>query len=79
LNAAAVETTDPAADAQLARDMIAVHGIEAPTVARGNARSAALAGQGLRAKFWIGVLAIIQQRQRATPPQDLGNSGSTQR
>jgi hypothetical protein len=61
LTSDAVETTEPADELKLARDMIEVHGIDAPTVARGNARSAVLAGS------WIRVLAIVQQRQRATP------------
>jgi hypothetical protein len=34
----------------LARDMIEVHGMEAATVARKNARGAALAGQATQAK-----------------------------
>jgi hypothetical protein len=45
----------------LARDMIEVHGMRAATVARENARSAALAGQSMRARFWIRVLDIIQR------------------
>ncbi len=45
----------------LARDMIDVHGTEAAAVARGNARTAALAGEPSRAKSWIRVLGIIQQ------------------
>ena len=40
-------------DHKLARDMIEVHGTEAATVARENARAAALAGQALQAKSWI--------------------------
>ena len=44
-----------------ARDMIEVHGMEAATVARDNARSAALARQLAQAKSWIRVLGIIQQ------------------
>ena len=47
----------------LARDMIDVHDGEAATVARENARSAALAGQAMQAKSWIGVLGIIQRQQ----------------
>jgi hypothetical protein len=50
----------------LARKMIDVHGPEAAAIARGNARSAALAGQSAQAKSWIAVLEIIQ-RQQATP------------
>jgi len=56
-------TTEEADDHMLAHDMIEVHGNAAVTVARSNARSAALAGQIGRAKSWIRVLAIIQQRQ----------------
>ena len=48
---------------KLARDMIDVHGREAATVARGNARAAAVAGQGMRARSWIRVLGMIQRRQ----------------
>ena len=48
---------------RLARDMIEVHGTEAAAVARGNARSAALAGQPLQARSWIRVLDIIQRRR----------------
>ena len=53
---------------KLARDLIEVHGDEAPTIARGNARTAALAGQPALAKSWIRVLSIIQRQQagRAT-------------
>jgi hypothetical protein len=78
LNCSSVETTEPADESRLACDMIAVHGIDAPAVARGNARSAALAGQDVRAKSWVRVLAIMQQRQRAIPRQGSGNSDSTQ-
>ena len=54
--------------AKLARDLIEVHGGDAPTIARGNARTAALAGQPALAKSWIRVLSIIQRQQagRAT-------------
>ncbi|MGA7261119.1 MAG: hypothetical protein WA709_03065 [Stellaceae bacterium] len=54
---------DAAGDGKLARDMIDVHGSEAATVARGNARAAAVAGQAEKAKSWIGVLGIIQKQQ----------------
>ena len=55
---------DGGADQQrLARDLIEVHGNEAPAVARGNARAAALAGQPIVAKCWIRVLSIIQRQQ----------------
>ena len=52
----------------LAHDMIDVHGMEAATVARENARGAALAGQAALAKSWIKVLGIIQ-RQRINSKQ----------
>ena len=58
-----MESSDESDEHTLARDMIEVHGAEAPTVARGNARAAALAGQVTRAKSWIRVLGIIQRRQ----------------
>jgi hypothetical protein len=45
----------------LVRDMIEVHGMEAATVARDNARGAALAGQAAQAKSWIRVLGIVQR------------------
>ena len=48
---------------KLARDLIEVHGNEAPTIARGNARTAAVAGQPTLAKSWIRVLSIIQRQQ----------------
>ena len=54
---------DGADQQRLARDLIEVHGDEAPTVARGNARTAALAGQRALAKSWIRVLSIIQRYQ----------------
>jgi acetyl-CoA acetyltransferase len=47
----------------LARDMIDVHGAEAATVARENARATVLAGQAAQAKSWIRVLGIIQRRR----------------
>jgi hypothetical protein len=50
-------------DHKLARDMVDVHGREAPTVARANARAAALAGQAMQARSWIRVLGIIQRQQ----------------
>ena len=49
-------------DGKLARDMIDVHGREAATVARENARAAALGGQAEQAKSWIRVLGIIQHQ-----------------
>jgi hypothetical protein len=48
---------------KLARDLIEVHGNDAPTIARGNARTAALAGQPTLAKSWIRVLSVIQRQQ----------------
>jgi hypothetical protein len=50
-------------DDKLASDMIDVHGREAATVARENARAAALAGQPMQARYWIRVLGIIQKQQ----------------
>jgi hypothetical protein len=60
---------DDGAD-KLAHDLIAVHGNDAPTIARGNARTAALAGQPALAKSWIRVLSVIQRRQ-ARPSKDI--------
>ena len=53
---------DDGAD-KLACDLIEVHGNDAPTIARGNARTAALAGQPTLAKSWIRVLSMIQRQQ----------------
>jgi hypothetical protein len=66
---------DDSDDDLLARNMIEVHGAEAPTIARGNARSAALAGQATQAKSWIRVLGIIQRRLagRAPPPPSVAS------
>jgi hypothetical protein len=55
--------TDGSEDHKLARDIIDVHGREAVTVARENARAAALAGQAAQAKSWIRVLGNIQRQQ----------------
>jgi hypothetical protein len=63
INDGAVVMPDGSADQTLARDMIEVHGMEAATVARGNARAAALAGQIAQAKSWIKVLGFIQRQQ----------------
>jgi hypothetical protein len=57
--------TDRADEPSLAGDMIEVHGTEAATVARDNARAAALGGQVVRAKSWIRVLGMIQKQQAA--------------
>ena len=62
--------TDGSDDQRLARDMIDVHGREAATVARANARAAALAGQAPQAKSWIKVLGMIQ-RQLADNPSPI--------
>ena len=59
---------DGCADDKLAGDMIDVHGREAATVARENARAAALAGQPTQAKYWIRVLGIIQQQKARKAP-----------
>lgn len=58
---------DGSDDHKLARDIIDVHGTEAATVARGNARGAALAGQAAQAKSWIRVLGVIQRQQAGKP------------
>jgi hypothetical protein len=55
--------TDGADEPSLARDMIDVHGAEAATVARNNARAAALGG-----------LIQRQQAGKAMPPRGLGKS-----
>jgi hypothetical protein len=47
----------------LARNMVDVHGAEAATILRANARGAAVAGQPAQAKSWIRVLAMIQRHQ----------------
>ena len=44
----------------LARNMVDVHGAEAATIVRANARGAAVAGQPVQAKSWIRVLGMIQ-------------------
>ena len=54
---------DGSEEHKLARDMIDVHGKEAATVARGNARAAAVAGQAIQARSWIRILGIIQREQ----------------
>ena len=63
-SACRVMNNDP--DEQLlARSIIDVHGGEAATIVRGNARGAALARQLTQAKTWIRVLGIIQRQQAA--------------
>ena len=46
----------------LARNMVDVHGAEAATIVRANARGAAVAGQTAQAKSWIRVLGAIQRQ-----------------
>ena len=58
---------DEADQQRLARDLIEVHGNDAPTIARSNASAAALAGQPNVAKSWIRVLGIIQLQQAGQP------------
>jgi len=60
----------------LARNMIDVHGAGAATIARENARGAALAGQPAQAKSWIRVLEIIQRRQVRKSMRRPGASGN---
>jgi hypothetical protein len=62
-DAAALERAARADDEFLARDMIEVHGTEAAAVARDNARSAAMGGQGERAKAWMRIVGVIQRHQ----------------
>ena len=47
----------------LARNIVDVHGAEAATIVRANARGAAVAGQPAQAKSWIRVLGMIQRHQ----------------
>jgi hypothetical protein len=58
--------------ASLARDMVEVHGAEAVTVARNNARTAALAAQPHLAKFWLRVVDLIQRQQAGKPAPPCG-------
>jgi len=67
--------TDGSDDHKLAHDMIDVHGKEAATVARENARGAAVAGQAPQAKSWIRVLGIIQQAGKAMAVPSPGHTG----
>ena len=46
--------------ASLARDMMEVYGGKAVTIARHNARAAALASQPQQAKSWLRVVDLIQ-------------------
>jgi hypothetical protein len=65
-------------DHKLARDMIDVHGREAATIARGDARAAAVAGQALQARSWIRVLGVIQRHQagKASAIETAGGSST---
>ena len=74
----AIVMTDGSEDHKLAHDIIEVHGTEAATVARENARAAALAGQAERAKAWIRVLENIQRQQsgKASTIRNIGDSSS---
>jgi hypothetical protein len=79
----ATGTTEGADEPSLARDMLDVHGPRAAVVARDNARAAALAGQRERARFWIRVLGLIQQRgtdedERLYEPSYRSTASSTQ-
>lgn len=60
----------------LAHNMIDVHGAEAATMARGNARDEALAGRPAQAKSWIKVLEIIQRRLVGNSTRQPGASGN---
>jgi hypothetical protein len=62
-----IAMADAPDERMLARNMIEVHGMEAATVVRGNARAAALAAQIPQAKSWIRVLGIIQQADKSAP------------
>jgi antitoxin (DNA-binding transcriptional repressor) of toxin-antitoxin stability system len=58
--------------ASLARDMIEVHGGEAVTIARHNARAAALTSQPQQAKSWLRVVGLIQRQQANKPTSPRG-------
>ncbi len=64
--------SDDAAAQALARDMIEVHGIAAATVARNNARAAAVAAQLAQSKSWIRVLTLIQRQEAEKTTRPLG-------
>ncbi len=55
--------SDAAEEELLAVNMMDVHGFEAASIARENARAAALVGQPTQAKSWIGVLGSIQRQE----------------
>ena len=54
---------DDPAEELIALNMVDVHGAEAATIVRANARGAAVVGQPVQAKSWIRVLGIIQRSQ----------------
>jgi len=58
--------------ASLARDMIEVHGGEAATIARHNARAAALGSRPQQAKSWLRVVDLIQRQQADKPASARG-------
>jgi hypothetical protein len=70
MTASLIDLTQQQRDA-LACDMIEVHGPDAATIARDNARTAAIAGQALQAKSWLALVGIIQQRVAALSSQAL--------
>jgi hypothetical protein len=72
LKSASLIMADDSDEQRLARSIIDVHGAEAATIVRGNARGAALAGQLAQAKSWIRVLGIIQRRQAAPNYREVG-------
>ena len=63
---------DDSDEQRLAGSIIDVHGGDAATIVRGNARGAALAGQVAQAKSWIRLLGIIQRRQAAPNYREVG-------
>ena len=54
--------SDDLGESSRAKDMVAVLGAGATSVARENARTAARSGRIEEAKFWIRVVGAIQQR-----------------
>ena len=66
---------DAADEELLARNMMDVHGTEAATLARENARGAALAGQSAQAKSWIRVLGSIQRLEATTKSMQSSSPG----
>ncbi len=72
LKSASLIMADDPDEQLLARGIIDVHGGQAATIVRGNARGSALAGQLAQAKSWIRVLGIIQRQQAAPNYRELG-------